>query len=291
MNDIILQMLKRYNCETAQDYQNGLKEIIQEVALLGLWRAKFFEHALFYGGSALRILYGLPRFSEDLDFSLLKKGDHFDLKSYHQAIQTELESFGFKVQVFSKERNKESVIDSAFIKADTKIHFFMIKAPLEMMNRIQGDQVLKIKLEVDTDPPGDHGVEVRDLLNPIPFQVKTMPMPDLFAGKMHAVLARGWGDRVKGRDFYDYLWYLRTDTPLSLKHLNARLHQGGQEESHPLDENKFKQMLRAKFEDLNIEKAKTDVSPFLNQKERSSVELWSKDYFIKTIDKIKFYSI
>src|SRR3989338_775093 len=204
MEHIILQMLDEYECESTGDYENALKEIIQEIALLWLWRSKFFEHALFYGGTSLRILYQLPRFSEDLDFSLLKPNNKFNLLPYYQAIQKELEAFGFQAEVEKKEKI-DPTIESAFIKAGTKNHLIKIQAPKEIIARIQSNQVLKIKVEVDTNPPGDHEIEVKDLFRPIPFQVKTMPLPDLFAGKIHAVLARKWGKRVKGRDFFDYL--------------------------------------------------------------------------------------
>jgi predicted nucleotidyltransferase component of viral defense system len=287
MDHIILQMLDEYKCETALDYENALKEIMQEVALLGLWRAKFYEHALFYGGTALRILYGLPRFSEDLDFSLLAPNHKFDLNEYHKAVKSELEAFGFKVDIANKDKNIETQVESAFIKAETKIHFLKIQAPNEIIDRIQGTQNLKIKLEVDTNPPLDHGIEVKDLFRPIPFQVKTMPLSDLFAGKMHAVLARSWGKRVKGRDFYDYLWYLRMKTPLNLKHLETRLEQSGHIQNK-LTPEYFKNILKIKFLELDVEKAKQDVRPFLNERENQSMSLWSQDYFVKSIERITF---
>ncbi|MFP5459941.1 MAG: nucleotidyl transferase AbiEii/AbiGii toxin family protein, partial [Bacteriovoracia bacterium] len=147
-------------------------------------------------------------------------------------------------------------------------------------------KLLKIKLEVDTRPPGGHGIEVLDLLRPVPFQVKTMPLPDLFAGKLHAVLARAWGNRVKGRDFFDYLWYLGRKTPLHLKHLEARLIQSGHYEG-TLTPETFKKILREKFASLDAVKAVADVAPFLAPRERAGLELWSKDYFIRTVDRIE----
>lgn len=286
MDNAVLQMLDEYKCKSTQDYENALKEIMQEIALLGLWRAKFYEHALFYGGTALRILYGLPRFSEDLDFSLLKPNAKFNLAVYHKAISEELEAFGFEVEVQAKVKTTESAVESAFIKAETKVHLLKIKSPLAITSRMQGGQSLKIKLEVDTQPPGDHGIEVLDLMRPLPFQVKTMPLPDLFAGKLHAVLARSWGNRVKGRDFYDYLWYLGRKTPVHLKHLEARLQQSGHLKGE-LTPAKFKKMLREKFESLDVAKARADVAPFLNQRELAGLELWSSDYFLRTIEKLE----
>jgi predicted nucleotidyltransferase component of viral defense system len=280
-------MLSEYQCKSTQDYENALKEIMQEIALLGLWRAKFYEHALFYGGTALRILYKLPRFSEDLDFSLLKPDAKFNLAVYHKAISEELEAFGFEVEVQSKTKTADSAVESAFIKAETKVHLLKIKSPAAITSRMQGGQSLKIKLEVDTQPPGDHGTEVLDLMRPLPFQVKTMPLPDLFAGKLHAVLARAWGNRVKGRDFYDYLWYLGRRTPVHLKHLEARLIQSGHHQGE-LTPELFKTMLKEKFASLDVARARADVAPFLGPRELASLELWKQDYFLKTIDRLQF---
>ena len=190
MDSVVLQMLEKQKCKTSVDYENALKEIMQEIALLGLWRAKFFEHALFYAGTSYRILHKLPRFSEDLDFSLFKKDEKFDLKQYHEAIKVELEAFGFLVEVEKKERSQDSQIESAFIKVSTKTHFIKISTPKEISGRIQSNQISKIKIELDTNPSGKHGLEEIDVFRPVVFQVKTMPLEDLFAGKLHAVLAR-----------------------------------------------------------------------------------------------------
>lgn len=285
MDKAILKMLEEYNCQSTSDYENALKEIMQEIALLGLWRAKFYEHALFYGGSALRILHGLPRFSEDLDFSLLTPNPNLDLAKFYNAIITELEGFGFIAELTQKNKSVESQIDSAFIKADTKINFLRIKVPESILQRVHGNQSLKIKVEVDLLPPGHHGTEVQDIYRPIPFQVKTMPLSDLFAGKMHAILARKWQTRVKGRDYYDYLWYLGKQSPLNLKHLEARLLQTGHiTESLTLDT--FQAMLAHNFSNINIPQAKQDVAPFLAVREKASLDLWSNEYFIRSIDKI-----
>lgn len=283
----MLHMLEQYKCKTAVDYENALKEIMQEIALLGLWRAKFFEHALFYGGTALRILHKLPRFSEDLDFSLLKKNEKFEMKAYHEAIKTELESFGFFVEVEKKEKNQDTNIESAFIKASTKTHLIKIASPKEISNRTQTNQILKIKVELDTTPPSKHGIEVIDVFRPIVFQVKTMPLPDLFAGKLHAVLARSWKGRAKGRDFYDYLWYIGQNVSPNLEHLEERLIQSGHWNSgEKLTAEKFKLKLKERFEVLDIDQARQDVRIFLSERDRQSLEVWSQVFFIKSISKI-----
>lgn len=288
MDNAVLSMLEEYNCKTRADYENALKEIMQEIALLGLWRAKFFEHALFYGGTALRLLYKLPRFSEDLDFSLLKKDDDFDLKQYHAAIVAELEAFGFSVEIEKKEKNIDSQIDSAFIKAATKIHLLKISAPPQISDQIQSNQILKIKLEVDTNPPGGHKLEVIDLYRPVIFQVKTMPLSDLFAGKLHAVFARNWKARVKGRDFYDYLWYLGKNVSPNLDHLKERLVQSGHwQRDQALTPEIFKEKLIQRFDQLNVEQARSDVRSFIKEREIDSLELWSNDFFIKSVSKMR----
>src|SRR3989344_6607710 len=120
MQDAIQKMLKKYDCKNEIEYQNALKEIIQEITLLGLWRAKFFEYAAFYGGTALRILYQLDRFSEDLDFSLLQANQNFSLTPYFSFIKQELQSYGFQIAVESIDKENKSNVDSAFLKADTK---------------------------------------------------------------------------------------------------------------------------------------------------------------------------
>jgi predicted nucleotidyltransferase component of viral defense system len=285
MDNAILQMLAEYDCRSVSDYENALKEIMQEIALLGLWRAKFYERALFYGGSSLRILYGLTRFSEDLDFSLLKPDAAFDLSKYTAAIVAEMEGFGFAVEVQKTIKSVDSQIDSAFIKAGTKITFVKIKAPERLLGRLHTNRNMKVKIGVDLDPPGNHGVEVKDIFRPIPFQVKTMPLADLFAGKMHALLARSWQTRVKGRDYYDYLWYLGKKSPLNLRHLEARLRQSGHL-SELLTTDLFKKMLTRKFKEVDIETAKKDISPFLKDREKATLDLWSNAYFIESINRV-----
>ena len=185
----------------------ALREILQEIALLGLWRSRFFEKAAFYGGTALRILYGLDRYSEDLDFSLLKPTAEFDLSRYCSALEKEIRSFGFEATVTGKTKSAQSTIQSAFLKADTLKHLLVINTTESLIRNIPPGQVLKIKIEVDTDPPPGFDTETRFLLQPISFSVRAFSLPDMFAGKMHAVLCRGWKGRVKGRDWYDLVWY------------------------------------------------------------------------------------
>lgn len=278
-------MLESYQCRSREDYKNALKEIMQDLALLGLWRAKFFEHASFYGGTALRIFYKHKRFSEDLDFSLLAPKKNFELRPYLRAVEDELNSFGFEVEVSPKIKKSESQIDSAFIKASTHIQFLKVKAPTAIQAHIQSNELIKIKIEVDTNPPCLFDTEMKTLLQPIPFQVKIMALEDLFAGKLHAVLARQWKNRVKGRDYYDLIWYVARKTPYRINHLEARLKQSGlwpkdQRLTHP----EVRQMLKSQARKIDFGKASNDVKPFIETRERESLQLWNSDFFDSIID-------
>ena len=192
----IEMMLERYHPQTTADSVRALREIIQEITLIGLWRSKFFEKAAFYGGTSLRILYGLDRFSEDLDFSLLKRDDQFSLKKYILAIQEELYSFGFEVEVETKNKSTITQIESAFIKANTKLELINIGLQKFATTEIAPNNKVKVKLEVDTRPPGQFRTEAKTLNEPIPVSINTYTLPDLFAGKMHALLCRMWQGRI-----------------------------------------------------------------------------------------------
>lgn len=285
MHDSIKQMLNNYHCSAKQDYINAIKEIFQQIALLGLWRAKFFEKAAFYGGSALRILYGLDRFSEDLDFSLLKTDKSFTLEPYNIAITKELAGFGFDAKVMSKIKSGESNIESAFIKAGTKQQLITIAAPNDIVRNIHDMQNIKIKMEVDVNPPGLFSTEAKFILHPIPFSIRSFSEPDLFAGKIHALLCRPWVKRVKGRDWYDFVWYIARKTPVNLLHLEQRLIQSKVwKKENSLDRENVINFLLQKAAQTDFELAKQDV--FLFIKDSVSVSVWSNEFFKAIIEKI-----
>lgn len=286
MTPAVRDMLARYRCNTEQEYVNALKEIIQEIALLGLWRAKFFEHAAFYGGTALRILYTLDRFSEDLDFSLLRPEQNFKLSPYLKAIAEELEALGFDVTLEERQKNIKTAIESAFIKAGTRNHLIKIQVPENISDRIAKTALMTVKLEVDTNPPGDFQTEVKTLLLPIPFSINTFQLPDLLAGKIHAILMRNWKTRVKGRDYYDFVWYLARKIPVRLNHLEARLRQsGGWTSKNALTQKILQKLLINKMATLDVSAAKRDVEPFL--KDKAATTLWSKDFFVDLIGRLE----
>ena len=286
MNEAVARLMARYKCRRLEDYVRALREFLQEIALLGLWRSKFFEKGAFYGGTALRILYGLDRFSEDLDFSLLQPQPNFDLSRYSKALQTEMRSFGFEVTVDSKERRIPGAMQSAFLKANTLQQLLAIEAGKEIVRGLPKGQVLKIKVEVDTDPPPGFTTEVKYLLHPIPFSVRSYVLPDLFAGKMHVILCRRWKSRIKGRDWYDFVWFVSNYPELNLSHLEKRMIQTGDwEKKEPLTGERFYARLRETIEMVDLKGARTEVKPFVGNPDALAV--WSKEFFLDVSRRIK----
>ncbi len=286
MHEAVRQMLAKYDCQKVEDYTNALREIFQEIALLGLWRAKFFEKAAFYGGTALRILYKLDRFSEDLDFSLLQPANDFSWERYSQALERELLAFGFEVQVELKNKAATSNVQSAFLKANTLNQLLIIEPGKKIAQQIPAGQKIRIRVEVDTDPPQGFFTEAKFLLLPLPFSVRTYTLPNLFAGKMHAVLCRQWKNRVKGRDWYDLIWYCAHHPHLNLKHLEQRMRQSGDWNSRQIfDPQTFMKKLTAKINTLDIEQARSEVAPFV--KDPSTLNIWSKEFFSAIIERIE----
>ncbi len=286
MNAALQSLLDRYEPVTAADWENALREIVQELALLGLWRSKFYEHAAFYGGTALRIFHGLPRYSEDLDFSLLAPDAAFDLAPHTEAVRAELASYGFAFEVEKKEKQVETAIDSAFIKGNTRINLLEIGVPGGLENHFPAGRKLKIKMELDTDPPAGAETEVETLLLPIPFQVKLYRPSCLFAGKIHALLCRNWKRRVKGRDFYDFVWYLAKGIPVHLAHLQKRMEQTGHwEGAEALTGEALLGLLRKRFTEIDFDQARADVLPFI--RDADAVALWGEKFFTGLLDRLK----
>ena len=286
MNEAVASMLRRYDCRSAGDYQHALREILQEIALLGLWRSKFFDKAAFYGGTALRILYGLDRFSEHLDFSLLSPAPDFDLGPHLDALQKELGAFGFDVSVEQRHKSEESPVLSAFLKAETIKQFLVIEVAEEVLRQIPRGKLLKIRIEIDTNPPPGFNTRTSYLLQPIPFALRVYDLPDLFAGKMHAILCRRWKNRVKGRDWYDLVWYAANHPELHLAHLEQRMRQSGDwSVSEALTQEAFRTELFTAIDKLDVDQARKEVEPFV--KNSGSLTIWSRDFFRSVADRVK----
>lgn len=277
MQTVLEQMLSTYKTNTTEEKKNALKEVVQEVALCGLSRAGFFKHVAFYGGTALRIFYGLDRFSEDLDFSLVAPNADFQLNRYFSGLESEMASLGLRFSIEEKQKTADTAIKSAFLKGNTKEHILSI---YDVNNvGINPDEVIKIKFEVDTNPPAFAQFENKYRLLPTPYQVKLYDMSSLFAGKLHAVICRAWKSRVKGRDLYDYVFYLAKQAKVNLPHLRARLEDSGVlSKDDPFSKETLLKMLNQRFDTIDFEQAKQDVLPFIT--DPSKLDLWSKDFFM-----------
>lgn len=285
MNPAIRRMLEDFSPETNDDYRNALREIIQQAALFGLWRSRFFEKAAFCGGTALRILYGLDRFSEDMDFSLKAPDPSFRLEEYGEYLCRELSGLGFEIEMHA--RRKRTRIDSAFLKGNTLDHLLLVGAPEGITGGLYPDSIFKIRLEVDTDPPGGFLTESRYVLRPIPFSVISYRLSDMFAGKLHAVLCRKWRNRVKGRDWYDMVWYLSNHPELHLSHLAERMRQSGDlGEEVDLTPDLLMKYLYDAISSLSVEQAVKDVKPFLLHPE--AADIWTEEFFMDIVGRIRF---
>lgn len=279
MDSNIATMLSRYQCRNAQDYEYALKEIIQETALSGLARGGFFKQAAFTGGTALRIFYNLPRFSEDLDFSLILPDPSFQLSAYLPAVKDELASVGFQMEITSKKSTPTSPVQSAFLKGNTLqvlLKFTPIRPPV---SGIPASAVIRIKLEIDTNPPAGAQYEEKSSFLPHPYIARLLDAPSLLATKLHAVLARKF---LKGRDFYDYIFYLQKKIPVNLILLENALRQTGQWTNiKPLAIHDLQLLLIEKFKATDFQAAKTDVAPFI--RDTNELFAWSKELFVDSV--------
>lgn len=279
MNNIIEQMLSHYEINNTNDEINALKEIIQELVLSGLSRGGFFDEAAFYGGTALRIFYKLDRFSEDLDFALVKPNKKFDLSKYFVYIEKELKSYGLNLEISTKQKSNDSNITSAFLKGDTLeliLKFFPNEENHEYDHILKD---IKIKFEIDINPPLGATYEIQYKLLPSPHQIKLYDKESLFAGKIHAILCRGWKTRTKGRDLYDYIFFLANNTNVNIELVRNKLIESNYiDPKEDFDINKLKELLIRKFKEIDFIDSKNDVIPFIKNTE--SLNMWNSEFFI-----------
>jgi predicted nucleotidyltransferase component of viral defense system len=274
MSSVFDQMMARYAIATANDRINAQHEVMQEIALAALFRSGFFNLAAFYGGTCLRIFYGLERFSEDLDFSLLEANNKFNLENYFDPIIDEFKTYGRDVVISKKDKIQETNIESAFLKDDTNVFNIAFRT----------EPQVKIKIEVDTNPPQGFTTDLKLLLLPFSFYVRTYSINDLFAGKMHALLFRQWKNRVKGRDWFDFEWYVRNRIQLNFSHLVKRTQQSEPSLRDGFSIEEFKAMLQNKIQSLKFDLVRNDVSPFI--KNQQDIDIWSQEYFLQLADMI-----
>lgn len=275
-NEIYDSMLSRYNLTTEQNKRSAIFEVNQQVILAGLYNGGFFESAAFYGGTCLRIFHGLQRFSEDMDFSLLAQDEAFDFSKYFQPIVDTFALMGREVEIKKKDKKNFGKVESAFLKDNTDVYDVMF----------QTEKSIKIKIEVDTCPPLFFKTEQKLLLQPHSLMTRCYTLPDLFAGKMHALVYRAWKNRVKGRDWYDFEWYVRHNVPLDFAHLAARCRQFNNEDITP---ELFKEKLKERLATADIRQVKEDVFPFVrNPKE---LDIWSNDYFVQLAGMVRMEEV
>lgn len=281
---MIKDWLENYQPKTQNDYVQALREIMQQVTLAGLYRGGFFEKAAFYGGTALRIFYGLNHFSEDLDFSLLKSDENFYWDSYLKTIEEEFKAQGMTVSIKTKVKALPSNVESAFLKSETLWSELILETvvPQIGLKNIVG---IKIKIEVDTHPPSGFETEEKLLLQPFSFYVKCFQIQDLFAGKMHALLFRKWKNNVKGRDWYDLEWYIRRGTPLNLHHFLIRAKDSGDWKKDGITEVEFRALLNQCIEAVNMDRTKADIARFIPDPQ--VLNIWSKSYFLDLVKQLK----
>lgn len=283
---IFEQMVANYDPKTVEEKRNAIKEVLQEVILAGLSKTDFFNHAAFYGGTALRMFYGIDRFSEDLDFSLLTSDESFSLEKYLKPIGDIVNSLGLDFSVSKREKTNKSNIDSAFIKGNTRETFLVIYPNTDDYKQIIDNEKITIKFEIDVNPPDYAETEIKIRLLPFSYRVRVYDVGSLFAGKIHAVIARSWKKRVKGRDLYDFIYYLRLNTKVNLKHLEARLKQTKTIENNvSLTKELLLKILDERFESIDYKSAREDVRPFI--KDQETLDLWNGEFFKSILRNIK----
>jgi len=273
MNEIYDKMLSKYDTSTKDRKKHAIYEVNQQIVLSGLYDGGFFQNAAFYGGTCLRIFYGLNRFSEDMDFSLLKPNKNFEFEKYFDAILGAFDAVGREVSISKKNKKTFSKVASAFLKDNTDVYNVSF----------QTEKAIKIKIEVDTNPPLLFVTENKLLLQPKSFMTRCFSLPDLFAGKMHALVFRTWGDRLKGRDWFDFEWYVRNDYPLNFVHLRERIKQFN---GVDMSKDEFQEKLIERLSSADIANVKQDVYPFVT--DPKVMDIWSNDYFIQLAGMIKY---
>jgi predicted nucleotidyltransferase component of viral defense system len=278
MKDIVQKRLEKFNSKTPEAELNALKEITQEIALYSLYKAGFFQKTCFLGGTNLRILHGLDRFSEDLDFSTSKQELKFDLIPYLKEAMVHMQAYGYDLSIGGREK-ADSAVQSRFLKDDS------IKKILTFKHAQDTRTKIKIKVEVDTNPPAGAKTNIEYVSFPMDFPVMSYDLPSLMAGKLHALLCRPFD---KGRDWFDLLWYIGNDVKPNLKLLENALYQLGPWKGQDLVINGefVKAELNSRIKKVDWQSVAHEVRKFLSEERAESLSLWSIDFFLQKIAKM-----
>ena len=282
----VLSELIGTDYKTEEMFRLGAREVLQNVVLNGLSRGNFFKHAAFQGGTALRIIYSLERFSEDLDFVLFEKEDDFKLERYVHYVESEISSYGLQVNTKFRD-NAATGTSSGEVRCNMKEVVMVIGFPEGLVRGIHRDELLRIKIDVDTNPPA--GANYQKISRPLPINhyLCVLDKPSLFAGKISAVIGRGWKKRVKGRDFYDYLWYVKEKVPVNMAYLKNNLEREGIiDKGVDFDLDVLKELLTARFKSIDYDSAIKDIKSYLL--DNTSIPDWNSELFLNTLDKLTF---
>jgi len=281
--EVIEQRLATYNCKNRIEEINALKEISQEIALMALSKADFFKVAEFHGGTALRILYGTQRFSEDLDFALLMPMKHFDLTKYLMHMHDEFEAYGYQAHITDRVQTSKTV-QKQFLKIDS------LGKELELIYpRDKYEKKIKIKFELDTNPPEGAKVELKYQTFPLAYSIIAKDLPSMFSGKLHALLCRTYD---KGRDWYDFIWFISNQTPINYTLLSSAINQQGPWRGQEIFINRswVIEKLSNKIQTINWSEIVSDVVHLLKPHEQPSLSVWRKEFFLDLLTKDAFKS-
>jgi predicted nucleotidyltransferase component of viral defense system len=282
MSNIFLGEIKKYAITTMGEEELAASELLQKTILAGLSETDFFAKASFHGGTALRIFHGLNRYSQDLDFSLIQNGEQFEWGRYLVHVRDRMQEYGCSLELYEKTgRDRPVVIAEARDLSIGKMLDF------EWATRIEHPKKIMVKLEMDTVPPSGSCSVNANIDFPFASTIRLYDMPSLFAGKTHALLCRDYGEYVKGRDWYDFLWYVDKQTEPNYQYLSNALQRSGPWKGQSIKANKtwLEKAMKEKIAGLNIGGVKRDVIRFVHPAERDRVNAWDCNTFLRALDR------
>lgn len=279
--ETIKAKLREFDPADASEQENALQEILQCMVLASLSRAGLFTEAIFHGGTCLRILFGIARFSEDLDFLLKKPDPGFRWKKYLDAVRKDAEMEGIRFETAEKEQ-AEATVRKAWLKTDSIGTELIFTSPFPRMKQ----RKIRIKLEVDTNPPEGSGIETHFLSFPATAPVTTQDLPSAFATKSHALLCRNY---TKGRDWYDFLWFANRRIKPRLDVLSNALLQQGQWAGTRVDVDKawYLAELRNSVAKTDWTRAIEDIRRFITRREQVGLDHWNTEFFLYMVEKME----
>lgn len=284
MNRILEERFRGYNAETTEEEFDALREILQEVILSGLSDTDFFNLAVFQGGTCLRLIHGLRRFSEDLDFVMLDAQSRFDWSTYEKNIASRCNLYGFEPEFLNRE-NQTGPVKKMLVRQGS------ISDLISFAHAQDPRRKIRIRLEIDVNPPEGLFSETSFLDFPLPYRLQVPTINCLFAGKCHALLCRQY---TKGRDLYDFQWFVSKKVEPDLEYLENTLIQTGPWEGRDIQVTPswLKLTLIERINSLDWNAAKDDILRFLPEGEIETVMLWGREFFLNRIDKlIKYLTI